>query len=132
MATLKGLTIVAAFLAGGTSLAMAQNGLLTGGYPPVAGGAGGNTAVPGLGYDGYYPGAPGYLAAPGYVAPGHAVAPGNLYMSATGSRHKGWKLANRCRRSLARRDKVRASTGAAEMRFAIDNPRNSLWAARFS
>jgi hypothetical protein len=38
---LKGLTIVAALLAGGTSLAMAQ-GPATGGYPPVAGGAGGN------------------------------------------------------------------------------------------
>ena len=41
---LKGLTIVAALLAGGTSLAMAQ-GPATGGYPPVAGGAGGNPAT---------------------------------------------------------------------------------------
>ena len=38
---LKGLTIVAALLAGGTSLAMAQ-GPGTGGYPPVSGGAAGN------------------------------------------------------------------------------------------
>ena len=41
---LKGLTIVAALLAGGTSLAMAQ-GPATGGYPPVAGGAAGNPAT---------------------------------------------------------------------------------------
>jgi hypothetical protein len=41
MITLKTLTIVAALLAGGTSLAMAQ-GPATGGEPPVAGGAGGN------------------------------------------------------------------------------------------
>jgi len=41
MTTLKSLTIVAAALAGGTSIAMAQ-GPATGGYPPVAGGAGGN------------------------------------------------------------------------------------------
>jgi hypothetical protein len=40
--TLKSLTIVAALLAGGTSLVMAQNGLPTGGYPSVAGGAAGN------------------------------------------------------------------------------------------
>jgi len=39
--TLKTLTIVTALLAGGTSLAVAQ-GPPTGGYPPVAGGAGGN------------------------------------------------------------------------------------------
>ena len=37
MSTLKSLTIVAVLLAGGTSLAMAQNGLPTGGKPPVAG-----------------------------------------------------------------------------------------------
>jgi len=33
---------VTALVAGGSSLAMAQNGLPTGGYPPVMGGAGGN------------------------------------------------------------------------------------------
>ena len=38
---MKTLTIVAALLAGGISLAIAQ-GPPTGGYPPVAGGAGGN------------------------------------------------------------------------------------------
>jgi len=37
MIILKSFTIVAALLAGGTSLAMAQNGLPTGGKPPVAG-----------------------------------------------------------------------------------------------
>jgi hypothetical protein len=37
MTTLKILTIVAALLAGGTSLAIAQNGPATGGQSPVAG-----------------------------------------------------------------------------------------------
>jgi hypothetical protein len=56
MTTLKTLAIVAALLAGGTSLAMAQNGPATGGQPPVAGGAGG---YPGYGYGyGWYGGAP--------------------------------------------------------------------------
>jgi hypothetical protein len=41
MTMLKSLTIAAALLAGGTSLAMAQ-GPATGAYPPVAGGAAGN------------------------------------------------------------------------------------------
>jgi hypothetical protein len=41
MSTLKSLTIVAVLLVGGTSLAMAQNGLPTGGERPVAGGANG-------------------------------------------------------------------------------------------
>ena len=36
---------VTSLLAGGSSLAMAQNGIPTGGYPPVMGGAGGNPAV---------------------------------------------------------------------------------------
>lgn len=47
MTSLKTLTIVTALLIGGTSLAMAQSGPATGGYPPVAGGAAGNPAVPG-------------------------------------------------------------------------------------
>jgi hypothetical protein len=70
MSTLKTtLTIVATLLAGGTSLALAQNGPATGGQPPVAGGANG---YPGYGY--------GYAAAPlyDYAAPGYgygAVAP---------------------------------------------------------
>jgi hypothetical protein len=37
--TYKSLAVVAALLAGGTSLAIAQNGPATGGEPPVAGGA---------------------------------------------------------------------------------------------
>ena len=41
---MKTFTIVAALLAGGISLAIAQ-GPPTGGYPPVAGGAGGNPAT---------------------------------------------------------------------------------------
>jgi hypothetical protein len=40
--------IAAALLALGTSLAMAQNGQPTGAYPPVAGGANGNPARPGI------------------------------------------------------------------------------------
>jgi hypothetical protein len=68
---LKGLTIVAALLAGGTSLAMAQ-GPGTGAYPPVAGGAGGNPITnPGY-YGGYYS-TGGYITAPGYVAPGRSM-----------------------------------------------------------
>jgi ABC-type nitrate/sulfonate/bicarbonate transport system substrate-binding protein len=92
---LKGLTIVAALLAGGTSLAMAQ-GPGTGDYPPVAGGAGGNPITnPGYYVTGGY--APRYVvpgyAAPGYVAPGYArpyAGPRhrNLYMLAPGSPHK--------------------------------------------
>jgi hypothetical protein len=82
MTSIKTLTIVAALLAGGTSLALAQNGPATGGEPSVAGGANGNPAVPGPGYSGYYLGAPGYFGAPGYATqgyiaqPGYAVAPG--------------------------------------------------------
>jgi hypothetical protein len=57
---LKTLTIAAALLAGAASLAVAQNGLPTGGEPPVAGGAGGN---PLLDY-----GQPADIAQPGYVA----------------------------------------------------------------
>ena len=68
MITLKGLTIVAALLAG-VSLAMAQNGLPTGGESPVAGGANGNAAAPGFdqapGVPGYAP--PAYIVQPGYV-----------------------------------------------------------------
>jgi hypothetical protein len=71
MTMLKIVTVVAALLASGTSLAMAQNGPATGGEPPVAGGAGGN---PLNGYYGYYA-TGGYLAAPEYAAPEYA-APG--------------------------------------------------------
>ena len=63
MTILKSVT-VAALLVGGSSLAMAQNGLPTGGEPPVAGGAAGNPITnPGY-YGGYYA-TGGYLAAPG-------------------------------------------------------------------
>jgi hypothetical protein len=79
MTTLKGLTIVAALLAGGTSLAMAQ-GPGTGAYPPVAGGAGGNPITNPAYYGGYYA-TGGYIGAPGYAVP---VAPHrrSLYMYA--------------------------------------------------
>jgi hypothetical protein len=46
MTTVKSLAIIA-LLAGGTTLAMAQNGPVTGGEPPIAGGAGGNPAATG-------------------------------------------------------------------------------------
>jgi hypothetical protein len=98
MTTLKTLTIVAALLACGTSLALAQNGLPTGGESPVAGGANGNSAVPGpaypgFGYSGYYLAAPGYGAQPGFVEePGTPAIPRraaavhhrNIYMYAPG------------------------------------------------
>jgi len=51
MTTLKTLAIVAALL-GGTSLAMAQNGLPTGGQTPVAGGANGGGWAGGWRYGG--------------------------------------------------------------------------------
>jgi hypothetical protein len=41
MTMLKSLSVAAVLIAGGTSLAMAQNGLPTGGERPVAGGANG-------------------------------------------------------------------------------------------
>jgi hypothetical protein len=60
MTTLKTVTIVAALLAGGTSLAMAQNGPPTGGQRPVAGGANGGGWAGGWYGGGWYVGAPGY------------------------------------------------------------------------
>jgi hypothetical protein len=48
MTTLKTLMFVGALLAGGSSLAMAHNGLPTGGERPVAGGA--NGGGPAYGY----------------------------------------------------------------------------------
>ena len=83
MSTLKTLTIVAALLAGGTSLALAQNGPATGGQSPVAGGANGGW-YPGYGYGYGYPAAPLYSAplrlmpAPLIYAPVYAV-PASLY-----------------------------------------------------
>jgi hypothetical protein len=55
MTILKTLTIVAALLTSGTSLAIAQNGLPTGGQTPVAGGANGGGWAGGW----WYGGAPG-------------------------------------------------------------------------
>ena len=54
------LTIVTALLAGGTSLAMAQNGPPTGGQSPVAGGANGGSWGGGWYGGGRYGGAPVY------------------------------------------------------------------------
>ncbi len=59
---LKTLTLVAALLAGGTSLAMAQNGLPTGGQSPIAGGANGGSWG-----GGWYGGAPVYGYGYGYA-----------------------------------------------------------------
>jgi hypothetical protein len=50
MTALKSLTILAALVVGGISLAIAQSGPPTGGQPPVAGGAAGNPAAPGPGF----------------------------------------------------------------------------------
>jgi hypothetical protein len=70
MSTLKSLTIVAALLTGGTSLAMAQNGLPTGGQSPVAGGANGG----GWGYAGRVYGYPAYGYGYGYRPYRHLYA----------------------------------------------------------
>ena len=80
MTTLKSVTISVVLLVGGTSLAMAQNGLPTGGQSPVAGGANGGW-YPGYGYSYGYTAAPLYnYAAPTYryAAPTYA-APAPLY-----------------------------------------------------
>jgi hypothetical protein len=84
------IALAAAFVIGGTSFAIAQNGQPTGGYPGVAGGANGNpfwpginetTSVPSTGvspYYGYYNyyGSP-YYGAPYYVGPGFGgIRPG--------------------------------------------------------
>ena len=80
MTTLKTSMLAIALLAGGTSLAMAQNGLPTGGYPPVMGGAAGNPAVPGPPGPGVMPGGPGpQSAAP---ATGTRIVHHHIYMSA--------------------------------------------------
>jgi len=104
MTTLKTVTIGAALLASGASLAMAQNGLPTGGQSPVAGGANGGW-YPGYGYGyaaplydyaapayGYAATAPLYnYAAPAYAAPATAgttvivVTPAPAYTAPVGS-----------------------------------------------
>ena|SRR3974390_1011261 len=96
MTAVKGLAIVA-LLVGGTSLAMAQ-GLPTGAYPPVSGGAGGNPIT-----NPVTPGPPGPGIIPGGPGPQSAAAPTtnriahrtsthnrNLYMQA--NRHHGTKV----------------------------------------
>jgi hypothetical protein len=70
MSTLKNLTIVAVLLVGGTSLAMAQNGLPTGGQSPVAGGANGGSRG-----GGWYGRAPVYGYRYGYPAYGYGYGP---------------------------------------------------------
>ena len=78
---MKGLAIVTALLLGGVSLALAQ-GPPTGGYPPVAGGAGGNPAAPGI---------PSVYGATTPTPTRHATRHHrNMYMSARS--HKGSKL----------------------------------------
>lgn len=47
MRSLKSLALATSLVVGGASFAMAQNGPPTGGEPPIAGGAAGNSAVPG-------------------------------------------------------------------------------------
>jgi hypothetical protein len=88
MATLKSFTIAAALFVATTSLAVAQNGLPTGGEPPVGGGASGNPANMG-------PPGPGLIPhdVTGGAAAGTRVAPTTrrhrgMYMSAPSSRHK--------------------------------------------
>jgi hypothetical protein len=79
MTTPRSLTMVAALFVAGTSLALAQNGLPTGGEPPVAGGAAGNPAVPGPPGPGVIPGAPLQSAAP---ATRTRIVHHHMYMSA--------------------------------------------------
>ena len=88
MTTAKTVTVAAALLLGGASLAMAQNGLPTGGQLPVAGGANGG------GYGGWYPDyGYGYAAARyttyaapayGYAAPAY-VMPAPVYTAPSGT-----------------------------------------------
>ena len=77
MTTLKTLTLVVAVLVGGISLAMAQNGLPTGGQSPVAGGANGG----GWGGGWYAGGAYGYGYRPYW----------NLYAYYPYRRYRHWR-----------------------------------------
>jgi hypothetical protein len=77
MTTLKTSMLAIVLLAGGTSLAMAQNGPATGGEPPVAGGAAGNPAVLAPPGPGVIPGAPAAAR-----ATGTRIAHRHMYMSA--------------------------------------------------
>ena len=78
MTTLKSLTIVSALLMGGASLAVAQNGPATGGQPPIAGGAAGDTAAPG--------------PAASIPARHHGTRHHRMYMTSVNRNHKGSKL----------------------------------------
>jgi hypothetical protein len=81
MTTLKTLTVVAALLAGGTSLAMAQNGPATGGQAPVAGGAASNPAASGAA-----------ASIPARTARHHGTRHHRMYMLSVNRTHKGSKL----------------------------------------
>ena len=81
MTTLKSLMIVSALLMGGASLAVAQNGPATGGQPPIAGGAAGNTAAGG-------PAA----SIPARTARHHGTRHHRMYMMSVNRTHKGSKL----------------------------------------
>jgi hypothetical protein len=72
---LKTLTIVAVLIAGGTSLALAQNGLVTGNGPPVGGGAKGGPYMRSA--------APPAAPAHSYTARHHK----RMYMSAPHHKH---------------------------------------------
>jgi len=81
MTTLKTLMIVSVLLMGGASLAVAQNGPATGGQPPIAGGAAGNTAAGG-------PAA----SIPARTARHHGTRHHRMYMMSVNRTHKGSKL----------------------------------------
>ena len=74
MTTLKSLMMVSALLVGGASLAVAQNGSLTGGQPPAAG----NPATP----------SPGASPARRH----HGTRHHRMYMISVNRTHKGSKL----------------------------------------
>jgi hypothetical protein len=75
MTILRSLMVATVLLAGGSSLAIAQNGLPTGGYRPVAGGANG--------------GGPAYGQVYGY---GYRYGPRHLYAySPYHHRHRHWR-----------------------------------------
>src|SRR5215470_1859509 len=81
MTTLKTFTIVAALLAGGTSLAMAQNAPATGGQRPVAGGAASNPAASGTA-----------ASIPARIARHHGTRHHRMYMMSVNRTHKSSKL----------------------------------------
>jgi hypothetical protein len=74
MTILKSLIVATALLAGGSSLAIAQNGLPTGGERPVAGGANGGGWGGGWYGGGWHGGAPVYGYGYGYRPYRHLYA----------------------------------------------------------